>query len=114
MPDAILFLLVMVLSVFVSSISQMMLKLSVQREHSTRLKEYVNPLVLGAYLLFFGSTVITVIAYRHVALSLGPIVEALGYVFVAALSYLVLKERINRGKLVGLLLIICGVIVVAV
>ncbi|MDR2672017.1 MAG: triose-phosphate transporter family protein [Coriobacteriales bacterium] len=114
MPENIVFLLIMVLSVFVSSVSQVMLKIAASKDYSKRIYEYLNPLVISAYLLFFGSTVVTVIAYRHVALSLGPIVEALGYVFIAILSYMILKERINTKKLVGLALIICGVVVVAI
>lgn len=114
MPETFMFLLVMILSVFVSSVSQILLKLAANKDYKTRLGEYLNPLVIGAYLLFFCSTVVTVIAYRHVALSMGPVVEALGYVFIAALSYLILKEKINGKKLAGLVLIVGGVVLVVV
>lgn len=114
MSETFAFLLIMVLSVFVSSVSQIMLKLAANKTYEKKINEYLNPLVLGAYLLFFCSTVVTVIAYRQVALSMGPIVEALGYVFIAVLSYLILKEKISGKKLAGLALIISGVVIVAI
>jgi multidrug transporter EmrE-like cation transporter len=114
MPESFAFLLIMVLSVFVSSISQILLKQAASKTYESRIREYLNPRVAGAYLLFFCSTVVTVVAYRHVALSMGPIIEALGYVFIAVLSYLVLKEKISGRKLAGLALIVCGVVIVAI
>ncbi|MDR1014711.1 MAG: EamA family transporter [Coriobacteriales bacterium] len=114
MPETSLFLLVMVLSVFVSSFSQILLKVSAGKTYTSRINEYLNPWVVGAYLLTFCSTVVTVVAYRYVALSMGPVIESLGYVFIALLSYLILKEKISGKKMIGLGLIVCGVLVVVI
>jgi multidrug transporter EmrE-like cation transporter len=109
MSENILFMLIMTLSVFVSSLSQAMLKASANKEYPSRRKEYLNPLVIGAYLLFFASSFITVLAFRHVPLSLGPLFEALGYVFIAIIGYFVFKEKLGRRKTVGLVLIVIGI-----
>ncbi len=107
------FYLLFLFSVFVSSISQIILKKSADRKHDTRLKEYLNPHVIGAYSFFILSTVLTTLAYRGVPLSLGPVLESTGYVYVAILSVLVLKEKMTRKKLLGNILIIIGILVCA-
>ncbi len=111
MSNQVLFTLIFIVSVLVTSASQILLKISADKEHPTRLAEYFNPYVIIGYSLFFAATLVTVFAYRYVPLSWGPVLESLGYVFVAALGYLVLKEKIRGKKLIGMLVIIAGVIV---
>lgn len=105
----IVFSAVFIVSVLVSSISQVMLKSSANKDHGGGIKEYLNPTVIIAYGLFFLATLITVFAYKVVPLSMGPILESSGYIFVAVLSVAVLKERMSRKKLIGMLLILIGV-----
>ena len=64
-----IFSFIFVASVLVSSISQVMLKKSANKVYDNALKEYLNPMVITAYGLFFLSTVITVFAYKYVPLS---------------------------------------------
>ena len=54
------------------------------------------------------------IAYKYVPLSMGPILESIGYVFVAVFSYYLLKEIINKRKLIGLIIIVIGVIIFSI
>ena len=98
-------------AVFISSISQIMLKKSANKSYDSKLKEYMNPLVVIAYGLFFGATLVTVIAYKYVPLSLGPILEASGYFFVAILGMIFLKEKVGRKKAAGLFIILIGIII---
>lgn len=96
-----------------SSVSQVILKTSANKEHSGFIKEYLNVRVITAYAIFFASTIITVFAYKYVPLSLGPVLESSGYVFVAVLSYFILKERLTKKQIIGMMLIIAGVLVVS-
>ena len=114
MSELVLFILLAVVAVFVSSLSQMMLKISAGRMYPTKIKEYVNPLVIGAYVLFLGASLVMVGAYRVIPLSLGPVVEALGYVFIALMGFCILKEKITRRKTLGMLLIVLGVIICSI
>ena len=41
----------------------------------------------------------------------GPVIDTFSYVFVLLLSWLILKEKISKGKLIGNLLIILGVFI---
>ena len=107
------FYLLFLFSVLVSSISQIILKKSADKKYDTQLKEYLNPHVIGAYSFFILSTDLTTLVYRGVPLSLGPVLESTGYVYVAILSVLVLKEKMTGKKLLGNILIIIGILVCA-
>lgn len=98
-------------SVFISSVSQILLKKSAKNTYQKWWMEYVNPYVICAYGIFILSTLITIYAYKVVPLSLGPVLEASGYIFVSVMGYLFLKERIGKRKLVGLSFIMIGILI---
>lgn len=101
------------LSVFVSSVSQILLKKSAQEDHKSRLAEYLDLRVVIAYGLFFGATLITVVALRYVPVSLGTVLESAGYLFVTVLGVLFLKERVSKRKWLGLVIIVAGILIYA-
>lgn len=111
MNEKILFSLIFIFGVFISSISQIILKKSADKTYDSRIKEYLNPKVIFAYTIFFAATLCSVWAYTVIPLSLGPILESAGYIFVAFLSWLFLKEKISKQKLIGLSIIIIGIII---
>lgn len=98
-------------SVFISSVSQILLKKAANRTYESTIKEYINPLVIGAYGMFFCSVILTMLALRYVPLSMSPILESTGYIFVSVMGYFFLKERFTRRKLLGFALILVGVII---
>ena len=102
--------LILVAGTFISSISQVMLKKSANKKENTGLKEYLNPLVIIAYGLFFISTVLTMYAFKGVPMNQGPVIESLGYVIVMILGRIFLSEKITRNKLIGICLILAGVL----
>lgn len=106
-----MYIILFVFSVFISSISQTMLKSSANKEHSSGWKEYLNPVVIIAYMLFLFSTILTTLSYKNVPLSMGGIIEASGYFFVAILGYFFLKEKLSKRKIFGLCVILFGILV---
>lgn len=98
-------------SVFISAVSQILLKSSAKEQHESSWRDYLNWKVIVAYGIFFLSSLLTVFAYRYVPLSMGPMLEASGYIFVAVLGLLFLKERIGKRKWFGLSMILVGIIV---
>ena len=106
--------LIFVLGVFVSSISQILLKKSAEKQYESPLKEYLNVRVITAYVIFFSATLCSVFAYRYIPLSMGPILEASGYIFVFILGYIFLKEKVTVKKLMGLITILIGIIVFSI
>ncbi len=97
--------------IVVAAISQILLKKSTARKYDKLWKEYINPRTIFTYGLFFLSMLATTLAYKKVPLSMGPILGATEYIFIAVLGYIFLKEKIGMRKFIGLFLIVSGVIV---
>lgn len=102
---------VMLFGVFISSVSQVLLKKAAERKYESVIKEYLNVRVITAYLIFFISTLLTIIAYKAVPMSMGQILEATGYIYVTIFGAVIFKERITGRKLVSLGLILAGVVI---
>ena len=73
----------MLICTMFSAVSQILLKQSANEEHASALREYLNWRVMDTFT----------------------------YVFVLLLSFGVLKEKVSKGKLIGNLIIILGVLV---
>lgn len=99
---------------FISAISQVLLKKSAMKTYETRIKEYLNPQVIIAYAMFFGATLLSILAYKEIPLSMGPVLEATSYIYVTIFGVKIFHERINRKKIVALVLIISGIIIYSV
>ena len=104
---------ILLLSVFISAISQVLLKKSALKTYDSPLKEYLNPLVVFAYALFVGTTLLSMIAYRGIPLSLGPVLEATGYLYITLFGVVIFKEKMTPKKLLALGLILLGIAVYA-
>ena len=112
--QVLLYAMIMLIGVFISSIAQVLLKKASQKKYDSVLKEYLNAPVIIAYAIFFSATLLSVFAYRVVPLSMGAILEATGYIYVTIFSVSIFKEKIDGKKLVALGLIITGIIVYSV
>lgn len=97
--------------VFISGISQVLLKKSAGRQYSSAICEYLNPLVIVAYAMFFGATLLSVYAYKGIPLSMGPILDATGYVYVTIFGITIFHEKLNARRILALVLIILGIVV---
>lgn len=86
-------------------------KKSADKKHKNIIKEYMNSVVVIAYAMFFLSTIFTTLSYKNVPLSLGAVIEAIGYIFVAILGYFFLHEKLGKRKILGLVTILIGIIV---
>ena len=102
---------ILLLGVFISAISQVMLKKAAMKTYASPIHEYLNLLVIFAYMLFVGTTFLSILAYRGIPLSLGPVLEATSYFYVTFFGITIFKEKLNRKKLLALTLIIAGILV---
>ena len=94
---------------FISAISQVLLKKSALKKYDSVLLEYLNPEVFFAYLLFVIATLMSVIAYKGIPLSMGPLLEATGYIYITIFGIAIFKEKMNRRKLMALICIVMGI-----
>lgn len=95
--------------VFISSISQVLLKKSALKKYDNKLKEYLNPLVIISYTIFIVSTFLSIFAYKGIPLSMGPVLEATSYFYVTFFGITIFKEKLNKNKIIALILIISGI-----
>ncbi len=106
--------LALVAGTFISSISQVMLKKAAMKKYDNVIREYLNPLVIFAYVLFFASTFASLIAYKGIPLSMGPVLEGSAYIFITFFGVTIFKEKLNAKKLIALALILAGITVYGV
>ena len=105
------YIVLFLFGVFISTCAQVMLKISAEEKHKSAAKEYLNVKVIGAYLIFLTAAFLNVIALKGIQIKDAPVLEALGYIFILIMSALILKEKITRGKIVGNIVIIIGIII---
>ncbi len=96
-------------SVFMASTAQVLLKKSASQKHEKLIQEYINGKVLTAYCMMFLCTLMSIFAYRKIALGLGAILETVSYLFVTIFGVTIFGEKISVKKVVALLFIISGI-----
>lgn len=96
---------------FFSAVSQILLKQSANIKYDNPIREYLNFRVILSYGIFMLILLLNTWCYTKVDMRYGPVIDTATYVFVLILSYLVLKEKITKGKIIGNLIIIAGIIV---
>lgn len=102
---------VLLVGVFLSAISQVILKKAAMKTYANKWQEYMNPLVIIAYIIFVGTTLLSVYAYKGIPLSMGPVLEATSYIYVTFFGVVIFGEKLNRRKLFALLLIVTGIVI---
>ena len=108
------YIILCLINVFIAAVSQVLLKVSARKKYESRIKEYLNPLVIIAYGLFFVTTVLGVLVYKGLPLSWGPILEATAYIYVTIFGVTLFKEKFNVKKFASLCIIIIGIVVYSV
>lgn len=111
MSDLSKYIAIWMVSVFISSVSQVMLKIAANRTYDKKIKEYLNPIVITAYGIFFVSTLLTMYALKFVPLTMSPIIESTSYIFVPVLGVFMLREKISRRRWLGMGIMLVGIFV---
>lgn len=112
--SVLLYSLMFLFGVFISAVSQVILKKSAQKEYDSVIKEYLNVPVIVAYSIFFLATLLTIIAYKGIPLSLGPVLDSTSYVYIGFFGTKFFGEKLNRKKIISIGLIIFGIVVYSV
>ena len=101
--------LLLLLGVFISAISQVMLKKAALKTYDSKVGEYLNPLVISAYALFVCTTFLSIFAYKGIPLSMGPLLEATSYIYVTLFGITIFHEKMSPRKGPSLILILLGI-----
>lgn len=102
------------LAVFIAAVAQIILKkAAVRNREASFLGKFLNIPVIAGYGMMFGSTFLNVLALRTMPLSLTPVTEATGYIWVPLLSWIVLHVRPTRRNVIGGAVIVAGMVMYA-
>ena len=102
---------ILLFGVFISAVSQVLLKKAAIKKYENPIREYLNPYVIVAYAIFVVSTLLSIVAYRGIPLSMGPVLEATSYFYVTFFGVKIFSEKLNIKKVVALGLIILGIMI---
>ena len=102
--------LIYLITPLLSAVSQLILKKAADNPKLSGIRAYLNLPVILAYGLFFGCMLLNVVALRTLDLTVASVLEASSYIYVMALSWLFLKEKITKRRLLGNLIIIVGIV----
>ena len=105
------FYLLLIITAFMSALSQILLNISAKKEYKSKLREYLNAYVISAYAILGITLILNVFIMRYVELKEAHAIAALTYVFAMILSRIMLKEKITAKKIIGNILIIVGIVV---
>ena len=103
------FYILIVISALITAFSQILLKLSANREHKNIVFEYINPNVIISYISFALVLVLNIIIYTKIDYRFSVVLNSLSVVMIMVLSKLILKETMTKKKLIGNCLIIMGI-----
>ena len=103
------FYLVGLLGMALAVLSQTLLKFSAKKTYSSRLREYLNPLVMGAYFLLGCSMLLGLVCYRYLGYLNTILLEPLGYILILVIGIRVFGERLTKQRALGMLLVAAGI-----
>lgn len=107
-----MYYLLVIVSVLAAAGAQMLLKQGAKRQHTTFVRQYLNPWVIGGYGIMGCSLLLNIFCLSHgVQVKEISIIESLSYLFVPMLSWAFFKERITWRKAGAIVMIMIGVVV---
>ena len=104
----------MLIGVIISSFIQIILKKYASNKEYQGINKIINVGVIVSYGLFFLITIINVFLFKYIDLSVASVIDSLSLVFVPIIASILLKEKINKHKVIGIIFIIVGVLFVII
>lgn len=106
-----IYYILVILSVFAAACAQMLLKQGAKKEYTSWWRQYINPWVIGGYGIMACSLVLNIWCMsKGVQMKEVSTIEAMSYLFVPCLAFVLFKEEITWRKGIAIGVIIGGVI----
>lgn len=106
-----IYYILVILSVFAAACAQMLLKQGARQNYTGFWRQYLNPWVIGGYVIMAGSLVLNIWCMsRGVQVKEVSTIESLSYLFVPCLAFMLFREKITWHKGIAIGIIIGGVI----
>ena len=107
-----IYYLIVILVVFASACSQMLLKKGASIQYKSFIRQYLNPWVISGYGIMGFAVIINVFCMsKGVEVKELSIIESLSYLFVPCLSWFFFSEKITKRKALAIALILVGVVI---
>lgn len=104
--------LLVIFSVFMAAGAQMLLKKGASINYDKWIRQYLNPWVMGGYLVLGLSLILNVFCLsRGVLIKEVSIIESLSYLFVPLMSWFFFKEKLSMKKILAICVIMTGIVV---
>lgn len=101
--------LLLFVAVFISSISQIILKKSANKHYNSFIRNYLNIRVICAYIILIMAVLLDLFAFKYVPVSFVPVIESSSYFFILILSRFFLHEKLTLKQIIGISIIMLGV-----
>lgn len=105
------YFLVKLLDTIMAANSQILLKISANKTYKNRIFEIINPYVIASYGILFITMIMSIYALKGISISMANVIESFNYILIPVLSFIFLKEKINKTQLLGIVVIIAGIII---
>ena len=106
-----MYYILVILSVYAAACAQMLLKQGARQDYVSFWQQYLNPWVIGGYGIMACSLVLNIWCMsKGIQVKEVSTIEAMSYLFVPCLAFLLFKERISVRKGIAIGIIIIGVI----
>jgi small multidrug resistance pump len=103
---------IFIAGVIMASIGQVLIKKGASRgKERPVIRSFFDPFVIAGYMLMLASTVTSTIALKVLPLKITVSLLPLGYIVVVFLSIAVLRERMRRQHVWGMLIILAGIVI---
>lgn len=107
----ILYSAILILSVFISALSQVLLKKSALKSYASFIREYLNFYVVPAYAIYFLAVFLDLLALKKVPVSFIPVAEASSYIFVLIFGKIFFNEKFSKRKIIAMIMILAGILI---
>ena len=101
-------------SVIFSSLAQVLLKKSSAEKKKHWVFDYLNLKVCGAYAIMFVCILLMIYSFTGMYYRYGAVIESFSYLLIMVFSWLFLKEKVTRRRVIGNGLIIMGVLIFSI
>lgn len=104
--------LIVILAVFAAACAQMLLKKGATIQYPNVVRQYLNPWVISGYTIMGLVMLVNIWAMsKGVLLKEVGVIEALSYLFVPCLGWMIFREKLSWMKMIAIGVIIIGVII---
>ena len=108
------YIIILLINCIISAFSQVLLKKSSKMQYKSFIYEYLNIKVIVSYSIFVFVLMVNSWVLRYLPLViLAPIGEAFPFVLSVFAGVFFFNERITKKKIIGILLITCGIVFIA-